>query len=369
MNLPPFELERYFARYEFTTRYLLCSSDCESMTLSELLAFETGAAEGLQDLWLGYTESQGDPALRGEITGLYESVSADQVLVHTGAEEAIFAFMSAVLEPSDHIVVQTPCYQSLKAVAETRGVAVTQWAGDPAEGWALDPDDLKRALRPDTKAVVLNCPHNPTGYLMPRDRLEAVVETARRHGLWLFSDEVYRGLEYDAADRLPAACDAYEKGVSLGVLSKTYGLAGLRIGWIATRDRAALEATAAFKDYLSICNAAPSEYLARIALRNAPAIAARNLAIISANLDHLDAFFARQAGRFDWRRPRAGPIAFPALRDGAVEEFCARIVEQAEVLLMPGTVYHTDAPHFRIGFGRRNLPEALGRLEAALAGA
>ncbi len=366
MNLPPFKLERYFARYEFTTRYLLCASDCESMSLADLLAFEPGAAERLQELWLGYTESQGDPALRRDIAGLYETVSADQILVHAGAEEAIFAFMSAVLEPGDHIVVHGPCYQSLKSVAQSRGVEVTDWTGEPADDWALDPDDLNRALRPNTKAVVINCPHNPTGYLMPRDRLEAVVETARRHGLWLFSDEVYRGLEYDPADRLPAACDAYEKGVSLGVLSKTYGLAGLRIGWIATRDGGAQDRMAAFKDYLTICNAAPSEFLGRIALRHAPALAARNLAIIEANLTDLDAFFARQAARFDWRRPRAGPIAFPALREGNVEDFCASIVEQAQVLLMPATVYDSAAPNFRIGFGRKNLPEALERLEAAL---
>lgn len=366
MNLPPFKLERYFARYEFNTRFLLCASDCEAMSLAELLAYEEGAEARFGDLWLGYTESQGDPGLRDEIAGLYERLAADQVLVHSGAEEAIFTFMNAALDPGDHIVVHSPCYQSLKSVAEARGVAVSDWTGDPDDGWALDPDELGQLLRPNTKAIVLNCPHNPTGYLMPSGRLEAVIDMARRHGLWIFSDEVYRGLEYDAADRLPAACDAYEKAVSLGVLSKTYGLAGLRIGWVATRDRDLLGRLAAFKDYLTICNSAPSEFLARIALRHGSAIAARNLSIISANLELLDAFFARQAERFSWQRPRAGPIAFPALREGDIEAFCHRLVEEAQVLLVPGTVYDTPGPHFRIGFGRGNMPQALDQLESFL---
>ena len=368
MRPDPFKIERYFARYEFTTRYLLCASDCEAMTIDDLLAYEPGAKEALGRHWLGYTESPGDPDLRQAVTALYETVDADRVLVHTGAEEAIFSFMNCALEPGDGVIVHEPCYQSLKEVARALGAEVVPWPAGEAEGWSLDPDRLAGLITPRTKAIVMNSPHNPTGYLMSPERQAATVEIARQHGLWLFSDEVYRGLEYDPAERLPAACDAYERAVSLGVLSKTYGLPGLRIGWIATRDDEILGRMAAFKDYLTICNAAPSEFLARIALKHHEAIAARNRAIVRDNLALLDGFFERRAERFAWIRPRAGAIAFPVHRPGAIEALCHDLAARAEVLLLPGTVYDAGDRHFRLGFGRRDLPQGLAALEAALDG-
>jgi aspartate/methionine/tyrosine aminotransferase len=186
------------------------------------------------------------------------------------------------------------------------------------------------------------------------------------HGIALFSDEVYRGLEHDDADRLPPACSLSESAISLGVMSKAYGLAGLRIGWVATRNTAILSRMAALKDYTTICSSAPSEFLAELALRNGEAIAARNRGIIAAHLALLDGFFARHADRFSWQRPKAGPIAFPRLLVGNVETFCSALLESSGVLLLPGTVYGDMGNHFRIGFGRRNMPEALARLEEYL---
>ena len=369
MRPAAFKLERWFARYEFTTRHLLCASDCEAMSIAELLALEPGAAEAFGRHWLGYTESSGDPALRQAITALYRDIAAEQVLVHAGAEEAIFAFMHCALESGDEVVVHLPGYQSLHEVARAIGATVMPWQADPATGWSLDPERLESLITPRTKAIVINCPHNPTGYLMPRAAFEATVEIARRHGLLLFADEVYRGLEYDPADRLPAVCDSYERGVSLGVLSKTYGLPGLRIGWIATRDEAIRTAMAGFKDYLTICNAAPSEFLATVALKHHETIAARNLGIVTDNLALLEAFFARQPDRFAWTRPLAGPIGFAELRgdltDKGAEAFCHDLAARAEVLLMPSSVYDAGDRHVRFGFGRRNLPEVLTAFDSA----
>lgn len=366
MRPEPFKIERYFARYEFTTRYLLCASDCEAMTLDELLAYEPGAAEAFGGHWLGYTESLGDPELRAAIAAHYAGIGPEQVLVHSGAEEAIFSFMNCALEAGDQVIVHSPCYQSLQEVARALGAEVLPWPADPVRGWSLDPERLEPLITPRTKAVVVNCPHNPTGYLMPAEQQAALIETARRHGLWLFSDEVYRGLEYHPAERLPAACEAYERAVSLGVLSKTYGLPGLRIGWIATRDAEIFARMAAFKDYLTICNAAPSEFLARIALRHHEAIAARNRAIVRDNLALLDGFFERRSERFAWVRPRAGAIAFPEHRPGGIEALSQKLAAEAEVLLLPGGVYDAGDSHFRLGFGRRNFAKGLAALEAAL---
>ncbi len=368
MNLPPFKLERYFARHEFRVRHLMCASDCEAMTVGDLLAMEEGAARAFEACWLGYTEAAGAPALRREIARLYTTIDADQVLVHTGAEEAIFLFMQAVLSPADHVIVHWPAYQSLFDVARSLGCAVSFWKAREQNGWALDLDELRALRRPDTRAVVVNMPHNPTGHLMTAAHQAALVEIVRGAGLILFSDEVYRESEYDPARRLPAACDLDEKAVSLGVLSKTYGLPGLRIGWIATRNPEIHRRMAALKDYTTICNSAPSEFLAALALRRREALAARSLAVIRRNLGLLEAFFARHGDRFAWVPPQAGPIAFPRLKGGDAAAFCRRLLEDAGVLLLPGAVYDFPGPHFRVGFGRHSFPQALEALEAFIGG-
>ncbi len=363
MRLEPFRLERYFAQYEFSTPYLLCCSDCESMEVGELLALEPGAESRFSSLRLGYTDSLGHPELRQAIATLYDHIRPDQVMVHAGAEEAIFNFMQVALSPGDHLIVHAPCYQSLSEVARGIGAEVTPWQGNPERGWELDLDVLKGALTARTKVVVVNFPHNPTGFLPATAFVQELSMLSERHGFIIFSDEVYRGLELERSDRLPAMADVNERAVSLGVMSKTYGLAGLRIGWVATRNQRLFEELAAFKDYTTICSSAPSEFLATLALRHAAAIAGRNLQIIRDNLKRLDRFFSTHREMFAWHRPKAGSIAFPMLRHQRVDEFCADLRQKKGVLLLPGTLYGPGFNSFRIGFGRRTLPEALERLE------
>jgi len=362
MNLSPFKLERYFAKYEFSTEYLLCSSDCEAMSVADLLAFEEGAREKFQNVWLGYTESQGTPSLRNEIAKMYEKTQPEEILVHTGAGEAIYLFMHAVLHAGDHVIVHSPCYQSLSDVAKGIGCDISSWMAREENNWALDLDDLKKHLRPNTKLIVINTPHNPTGYLMSRVDFDSVNRFAQEKNLLLFSDEVYRESEYDPSTRLPAACDMGEHAVSLGVTSKTYGLAGLRIGWIATKNKKIYDAMASLKDYTTICNSAPSEFLAEVAMRNRQKLASRNLEIIKTNIKIVDEFFARHSSMFSWVRPQAGSMGFPKLLKGDIEFFCDKVVRNAGVLLLPGTMYDDSGNHFRIGLGRKNLPQAVERL-------
>lgn len=367
MKLNEFKLERYFAQYEFKAKYLLSNSDCEATSVGELLDLEPGAAEKLHDVWLGYTESAGDPLLRQGIAKLYETMQASDILVHSGAEEAIFNFMNSVLEPGDHVIVHYPCYQSLFEVAAGLGCEITRWEADEQAGWELELEFLWSALRDNTKAIIINSPHNPTGYLMSRDKLEQIVKFARENDLILFADEVYRGLEYNEAERLPAACDLYDKAVSLGVMSKSLGLPGLRIGWVATHSRRIYAKMAAFKDYLTICNSAPSEYLATLALRHTETLLNRNRAIALANLSLLDNFFERYSHVLEWVKPKAGAIGFVRFKAGeSVEKFCTELVEQKGVMLLPSTTYDYANRHFRLGFGRKNMPEALAVLEEFL---
>ena len=366
MNLPPFKLERYFAKYEFNTQFLLCSSDCEAMSIANLLAFEPDAAREFQRVWLGYTESQGSPTLRKEISKIYQTIPPENILVHTGAEEAIYLFMFAAFKKGDHVIVHSPGYQSLAEVARAAGCDVSPWRAREENKWALDLDELSHLMRTNTKAIIINIPNNPTGYLMPRADYDALHKFAQEENLLLFSDEVYRESEYDPEYRLPAACDVGEHAVSLGVTSKTYGLTGLRIGWVATKNKRIYEAMASLKDYTTICNSAPSEFLAEVAMRNRQKLAQRNLDIIKENLTVIDDLFARYPDLFSWIRPKAGSMGYPHLLKGNVENFCDDLVRKAGVLLLPGSMYDYSRNHFRLGLGRKNLPQAVERLEEYL---
>lgn len=366
MKLPPFKLERYFARYEFNTEFLLCSSDCESMSIADLLAFEDGAAERFHNHWLGYTESLGSPTLRKEIANIYSTTKPEDILVFAGANEAIYLFMMAALKENDHIIVHAPHYQSLSEVAKGIGCMVSPWRAREENGWALDLDELRHLMRPSTKAIVVNLPHNPTGYLMSRVDFDALNTFAQENNLLLFSDEVYRESEYALADRLPAAVDYGTHAVSLGVTSKTYGLAGLRIGWLATKNRDLYNKMASLKDYTTICNSAPSEFLAELAMRHRTRLANRNLEIIKHNLTIVDDLFTRYSSLFSWHRPKAGSMGFPKLIRGDVESFCDDLVKKVGVLLLPGSVYDDAHNHFRLGLGRKNFPQAVERLESYL---
>jgi aspartate/methionine/tyrosine aminotransferase len=365
VNVRPFALERYFARYEFTTRYLLCASDPETTPVGDLLALEPGSDERFARLPLGYVESRGGTALRTAIASQYEHCDAGSVLAHSGAEEAIFVFMNAALQNGDHAIVQFPAYQSHYSIAEAIGAEVTRWQSDLSAEGSPDVEELERLVRPQTRVIVLATPNNPTGYALDRAQMQRIVALAGKCGIWVLSDEVYRGTEREA-ERIPGVCDWYERGISLGGLSKSYGLAGLRIGWFCTRDVELYERMAALKDYLSICNSGPSEFLAELALRHDTVLTGRVRDITTRNLDVLDAFFARRPQLFDWRRPRAGTTAFPRYLGGSAEAFCARAVREAGVLLLPSTIFDAGDEHIRFGYGRADLPEALAALDRCI---
>jgi aspartate/methionine/tyrosine aminotransferase len=366
MRIPDFALERYFARWEFSVRHLLCASDVEGYSLQELLALADAPTRAAWDaLRLGYTESAGHPALREEIARLYSTVDADEVITFVGAEEAIFLVMHAALTAGDHAVVVWPAYQSLYEVARSIGADVTLVPLD-ARDWSLDPDAVLAAIRTNTRLIVINFPHSPTGALISREVFDCLTTQAESRGVAVFSDEVYRFLEFDETDRLPGAVDVGKRTVSLGVMSKAFALAGLRVGWIATHDAELRRNVSRLKDYTTICGSAPSELLALIALRARDRVIGRSRAIIRANLPLLDAFFDRHGDLFSWTRPSAGSVAFPRLcvdEAGAIDRFCAELVEAEGVLLLPGCEFQHTGNHFRIGFGRKDMPEALHQLE------
>lgn len=364
-TLPDFRLEVHFSRWEFAARHHMTASDAQTMPLAELLALaDDGDRAAWERLTLGYTETWGAPPLRQAIADTYERIDPADVLCFAGAEEGLYCAMHALLAAGDHAVVTVPNYQALETVpasiCSVSGVALR-----PEHGWALDPDEVRAALRPNTRLVAINVPNNPTGAVGSAEAFAAVVALCSERGIHLLCDEVYRGLERDPARTLPQAADRYERALSLNVMSKAYGLPGLRIGWIACRDRAVLARMERLKHYLSICNAAPSELLARIALKARDRLLARTHAICERNLVTLGRFFAERPDLYEWTEPEGGAIGYPRyLGADGVEAHCHALVEQAGVLLLPASVYaSTLAPvpvdRFRVGYGRDGIEAGL----------
>ena len=371
----PFALERFFAQHEFSARHLLSASDCETISTGELLALEPGSERAFLSQRLGYTETRGDPGLRCGIAALYEGFDARSVIVHAGAEEAILDFCLAVLSPGDHVIVNFPCYQSLAEIPRALGCAVDPWPLRESAGrWAFDVGALERLMGPKTRLVMLNAPHNPTGALPTREEFDAIIALCARAGALLFCDEVYRLLEVDSARRLPPACELYENAVSLNVLSKSAGLAGLRIGWLATRRADILDAVVEAKDYGSLCSSAPAEFLAGVALRHLGELAGACAALVRANLGLLDGFFSRRADFASWTRPEGSSVGYPRLEQGPqggeadAEALSRRLIAETGLMILPGTCFADDKSRFRVGFGRASLPTALAVLDAWLDG-
>lgn len=363
MKYPEFKLESYLAEREFTAPFNLCASDLEAHTMPEILAMAD--KEGW-DLWnqlnLCYTETRGHPLLREEISKLYgAAIDREHILCFAGAEEGIYCMFQALLQAEDHAVVVTPCYQSLESVPATL-CSVTKVALNYQKGWELDVEKIKAAIQSNTKVLIVNFPHNPTGALITKKTQIELIELARAHGLWIFSDEVYRLLEVNPDDRLPAFASLYEKGISLSVMSKAYGLAGLRIGWIACQDAQLLGKMNEVKHYLSICNSAPSEILSLIALRAGDKIHERNRSLMKENLQQLDRFFEEYHNWFEWIRPKGGCIGYPLFKGSIpIGKVADEVLQQVGVLILPSDIYDDQSNHFRMSFGRKSLPQALGQ--------
>ncbi len=368
MKYAPFEIEHFFRQHEFSAPYGVSSSDCEPLTLDELLTYASPERrEQFEKLWLGYTESQGSPELRAAIAAMHRGIAAEHVL-EVVPEEGIFLTMNALLDAGDHVVAMHPSFQSLWEIARAAGCDLSFWRQQRCEeGWYFDVAELEGMIRPDTKMLIVNFPHNPTGYLPGRADFERVVELARKHDLILFSDEIYRFSEHDPAARLPSACELYEKALVLGGLSKCFGLPGLRVGWLITRDAALAHELQELKSYTTICGSAPSEVLALIGLENWEALAARAVDIVQGNIAYCHDFFRRYDDLFWVCFPQCGTITLVELTaDLPIADFADAATRGQGVMVLPAHVMKFEGNYFRLGLGRRSLPQALEAFERAL---
>jgi len=364
-RLPDFQLETFFSRWEFNTKYNMCASNIESVSLKELLLLSNVEDKKLwTKLDLGYTETYGSLNIREAIAETYDNINSNDILTFAGGEEGIYVAMQCILNKNDHAIVITPNYQSSetlpKSICEVTGIGLNS-----DDNWNLDIQKIISAIKSNTRLISINFPNNPTGKIISMDTLYELINIAKKKDIYLFNDEIYRLMERDKSKRLIQVSDIYEKGISLNGMSKSYGMPGLRIGWIATKDHDLLDRMEKMKHYLSICNSAPSEILAIIALNSRKKILDRTNKIVIKNLKILNKFFLEYKYLFDWKEPDGGCIGYPKYKgtDG-VDIFCEKLIKQESVLLLPSKVYTSDivkSPknHFRIGYGHVNMLKGL----------
>jgi aspartate/methionine/tyrosine aminotransferase len=369
MKIASFSTEHFYAQYEFTTPYQLCNSDCETVTVEELLKMADVSMEQFGHLSLGYTESLGHPKLREKIAETYVKANTDDLIMLGTPVEGIYLVARAALNPGDEVIVLSPAYDALINMFEhvAGPSCVRKWEFVPNDTrWELDFDQLKALISPKTKMLVVNFPHNPTGYLPTQDQLHALANLAEQNDLILFCDEMYFGLVHSGTPAINSAADITGQAVVLSGLSKTYGLPGLRTGWLIVQDHELRQNIINWKFYTSICPPAPSEFLAMAAWSVRNQLRDRSIAQIEQNLRVAISFFQRWPDLFTWRKPMAGSTALVCMNVPSVLELATQLAEQAGVLIHPAVTLGSDDQHMRMGFGRSAFGVALEKFEAYL---
>jgi aspartate/methionine/tyrosine aminotransferase len=369
MKIAPFSTEHFYAQYEFTTPYQLCNSDCETITVAELLKMAGVSMEQFGHLPLGYTESLGHPQLRERIAETYVNLDIDDVIMLGTPIEGIYLVARAALNPGDEVIVISPAYDALINIFEhvVGASSLRKWEVVPNDTrWALDFDQLRTLITPKTKMLVVNFPHNPTGYLPTQGQMKELSDIVEQNNMIVFCDEMYFGLVHSGTSAVASAADITTHAIVLSGLSKTYGLPGLRTGWLIVRDAELRKDIINWKFYTSICPPAPSEFLAMAAWKVRDQLRDRSVALIEQNLQIADSFFQRWPDLFTWRKPMAGSTALVGMDVPSVTKFAAQLAENAGVLIQPAVTLGSDDQHMRMGFGRSAFGKALEKLEAYL---
>ncbi len=370
-----FRMERYQARHFHVVEHDLSESGVRPLSIAELLG-EGPEVEELLRVPLGYPLSEGSRATREQIASWYPGAVAEDVTLVNGTAEAIFLTLWTVLEPGDRLAYMVPNYlQGLGLGRHFAGAldtfALRQVEADGARRWALDLEELERAVGPATKAVMVCHPDNPTGHVLTAEEMAAVIAAARRAGAWVIADEVYRGAEIETETTSPTFWGRYERTIVLAGLSKAFGLPGLRVGWaLAPRDF--IERLWEHHDYTTLAPSMPSDLLCRVAMTPAKRewILSRTRRILREHLPPLEAWIAGHGALFRYARPRAGAIAYLEY-DLPVEpsELVERIRRECDVLLVSSDMFGLSGRGLRVGFGYDigKTLQALRRVDELLA--
>jgi aspartate/methionine/tyrosine aminotransferase len=357
VKIEPFLLERWMTAHETTAEFDIAESGILPLSANDLLAFEPPeererVVAALLDMSLGYSEAPGSRELRSALAATYRGCAPENVLVTTGAIEANFLLFNVLLDPGDHVVAVNPAYQQLNSVPQAIGCGVDLWRVRPEDGYRFDLDDLERLVRPETRMIVVNTPHNPTGAVLSEEELRRVYELGESVGAWVLCDEAYRWLEVPGEEPLAGPVfDLGERGISVGTLSKPFGLPGLRIGWLAAPAEVARECWH-MRDYVSLSPGKLNDALAVLALRHRDRIVARNREIMRENLSAATRWVEERRDFLSWSPPRGGLLALLRYElDLPSRELADRLSREYGVMLAPGSAFGFER-HLRIGVGQ-----------------
>jgi aspartate/methionine/tyrosine aminotransferase len=359
MRFEPFALERWMTTWETEVAYDIAESGIYPLSTRELLDFlpdgeRQAAHDAALDLRLGYSEARGSAELRAELASTYDDVSPEEILVTTGAIEANFLVFTTLLAPGDHVIAVYPAYQQLYSVAQGIGCEVSRWeVRNDGAGFAFDVDELERMIRPSTRMIVVNTPHNPTGAVLSQHDLDRIYGLAADAGALVLCDEAYRWLDMPDGSPLPAPMrDLGSQAISVGTVSKPFGLPGLRIGWIAATAEIARDCWST-RDYVSLSPGKLNDFLATIALRERERLIARNHEIVRANLETASRWFAEHGDLVDWDPPRGGLLALMRYAvDVSSSSLADMLAREHSVMLAPGSAFGFEG-YLRIGIGQR----------------
>lgn len=353
VNFKAFKMARFSAQWQPGSLENMHSSNPEPLSwdeLSELSQVDLSAL--LQTTAFNYESTQGNPALREQISDAYYSqVSQQDIVLTSGAQEAIYLLMNALLAQGDEVITFTPCFEPLAKVAENVGAKVALIALDEQQGWQIDWQLLESTFSDKTQLLIINFPHNPTGKNISRNELDRLITLCEKHNCWLFSDEVFKGLEHDENHCLPAAVDLYDKAISMGVMSKALALPGIRIGWLVSKSIELVEQLLVVKSHLSICQSSLDAHLCQAIIPISKKLWKRNLTIIKCNKDHIAQLLINHKS-MTWHKPEGSATAFIQLRDQAGDEFAHKLANNKGLFVMPNEAFLTAHSGFRLTLGK-----------------
>ncbi|HEU5132037.1 MAG TPA: capreomycidine synthase [Pyrinomonadaceae bacterium] len=366
MEVVPAHLEHWMRDYYFNTEIDIGSSGVENFSFGELRQLFNITPDDLDRIVLRDSMTLGSPELRTAIGNRFCHGNAERVMATNGSSEANYLVMHSLLDPGDEVVVLDPCYQQLYSIAESIGCKLKHWQLRFEDSYRVDMREARDLIGPQTRMIVVNFPHNPTGASLTPAEQDELIELAANAGAYLVWDAAFAEITYDNPE-LPDPGERYDRSISMGTLSKAYGLPGLRVGWcLAAPD--VLDRLVELRDYTTLALSPLVEHVAARAIENGDLLLKPRLVQARHNLELLSSWVERHKEFVSMVRPQGGVCAFMRLHDVAdVEDFCRQFAGEHGVLLVPGTSFG-QPNHVRLGFGcsTRELTEGLSRLSEHL---
>ena len=320
----------------------------------------------LTNVDLGFAPDEGTLSLRRTLSEFhYKNRVADEIITFAGAQEALFCVYNALLNKGDKVLAVSPIYQPLLQIPLNIGCEVNTVELDGNDNWSLDLNKVEEYFKDGTRLFVINYPHNPTGATLNAKEFLQIIDLCTQYDVWLLSDEVFRGLEHKSEYQLPTVADRYEKGISVGVISKGYAVPGVRVGWLACANEALRKTVINVKGYLSVCNSQIDEALAAQVLKKPASLSERNLSIILKNKAILPKLTQLSKHRVDIKIPQVGCCVFATFIDESVsaKELALKIADETGFLIFPSDLFCTGQKGFRIGFGHQQFADFIRACE------